>query len=138
MDSCPLRPCGFCMLNCSASASSSSDRNFLPVLCLGLLAWLPRGAGVCWLLLAEDALRRSEAWEKKCCVWDAAGPVVEGELEALDELATFDAPAGGCDIPLRVPRLTLRLIFYPVQPVVLRVELPTCRASQRAALDETH
>jgi hypothetical protein len=60
------------MLNASASASSSSERNFFPDLCFGLEAWLFRALAA----LARPERRveaEEESLEKNCWVWERAG-----------------------------------------------------------------
>jgi hypothetical protein len=57
------------MLNVSASASSSRDRNFFPDLCFGFDAWLLRAVAV----PAGPDRRADESLEKNCWVWERAG-----------------------------------------------------------------
>ena len=89
MEVCPLRPCGFCMLSISASASSSSDRNFWPFLCLGLLVWTFRGAAVerAFPPLLPPARRWLLSLEKNCWACDWAGLVMLDADDAREDEA---------------------------------------------------
>ena len=98
MDVCPFRPCGFCMLNSSASASSSKALNFFPLLCFGLLLCVLRGAGLRAfppLLLPPPARRLPLSFEKNCWVDDCAGTVTPDAEDARDEAAAFEGSPGG-------------------------------------------